>query len=358
MSRILLRNELRERRPDRVEGDAGVAAVRVRLTHDDVHRIRLALSPLTELALSFYLLRSGRFAPEQRAWLAAAAARLDGLDLEPLQATIPVEGEIADFYLAGVSDADTSIERQLDALAALPAARLRADLAESWSAVTGSTSPTALPDDVRRFTDRAAGRERLHAALAAYWATVLAPSWDRFRAVLDADIAHRSAGFGRAGVRGLVDDLHPRIHLIGDELRVEPAAYEARAELAGHGLVLVPSVFLSRLVLIRMRPDGDSFLGYPARGHRTAWTAPDQLSGSDAGPLADLVGRGRSAVLRATGLPTSTQDLARLLGQSPATVSEHLSVLRRSGLVESRRAGRRVLYTRTELGTAVVNAAP
>ena len=147
------------------------------------------------------------------------------------------------------------------------------------------------------------------------------------------------------------------MHLIGDELRVEPAAYDAQAELAGQGLVLVPSVFLGRFVLLRMRPDTDSFLGYPARGHQAAWLAPDPAGADGPAPLADLVGRGRSAVLRATGLPMSTQDLARLLGQSPATVSEHLGVLRRAGLVNSRRSGRRVLYSRTELGTAVVEGA-
>jgi DNA-binding transcriptional ArsR family regulator len=49
-------------------------------------------------------------------------------------------------------------------------------------------------------------------------------------------------------------------------------------------------------------------------------------------------------ILRAVAVPLSTSDLARALGQSKPAVSAHLAVLRRSGLVTSRRAGRRVLY--------------
>jgi len=52
----------------------------------------------------------------------------------------------------------------------------------------------------------------------------------------------------------------------------------------------------------------------------------------------------------------STTDLAGQLGQSSAAVSEHLAVLRRSGLVTSWRSGRRVLYQRTPLATSIVAA--
>jgi DNA-binding transcriptional ArsR family regulator len=53
----------------------------------------------------------------------------------------------------------------------------------------------------------------------------------------------------------------------------------------------------------------------------------------------------------------STTQVARDLGLSAASVSEHLSVLRRSGLVSARRSGRSVLYQRTLLGTELLGAA-
>ena len=73
-------------------------------------------------------------------------------------------------------------------------------------------------------------------------------------------------------------------------------------------------------------------------------------------PVADLLGRSRAALLARLDLPLSTTQVARDLGLSVAAVSEHLSVLRRSGLVRSRRAGRQVLYQRTALGTDLLGA--
>jgi DNA-binding transcriptional ArsR family regulator len=44
------------------------------------------------------------------------------------------------------------------------------------------------------------------------------------------------------------------------------------------------------------------------------------------------------------------------IGQSPPSISQHLSVLRRSGLVTSWRSGRSVLYRRTTLASSIVEA--
>jgi DNA-binding transcriptional ArsR family regulator len=48
--------------------------------------------------------------------------------------------------------------------------------------------------------------------------------------------------------------------------------------------------------------------------------------------------------------------LARELQQSPASVNEHLAVLRNAGLLTSRRSGRSVLYRQTPLAEYIVNA--
>ena len=50
----------------------------------------------------------------------------------------------------------------------------------------------------------------------------------------------------------------------------------------------------------------------------------------------------------------ATSDLARRLGASAAGVNEHLGVLRRAGLVRTARDGRRVLYSRTPTGDALL----
>ncbi|MFD9825154.1 ArsR/SmtB family transcription factor [Streptomyces violascens] len=69
-----------------------------------------------------------------------------------------------------------------------------------------------------------------------------------------------------------------------------------------------------------------------------------------AGALASLLGRPKAALLLALAGPASTTELARRLGVTASAVSHHLAVLHRTGLVGRARAGRVVLYARTELG--------
>ncbi len=56
--------------------------------------------------------------------------------------------------------------------------------------------------------------------------------------------------------------------------------------------------------------------------------------------------------------PMSTTQIARDLGQSPASVNEHLAVLRDAGLVTRRRSGRSVLYRQTPLAEYMLRAQP
>jgi DNA-binding transcriptional ArsR family regulator len=52
--------------------------------------------------------------------------------------------------------------------------------------------------------------------------------------------------------------------------------------------------------------------------------------------------------------PTTTTELARVLSASPATISQHLARLRRAGLVEAHRRGRRVHYRLSTNGEALL----
>ena len=70
--------------------------------------------------------------------------------------------------------------------------------------------------------------------------------------------------------------------------------------------------------------------------------------------LAQLVGPGRAAVLRALAEPSTTTGLAATLGVSPSTVSEQLASLLETGTVHRFRTGRRVFYGLEPAGTALV----
>jgi DNA-binding transcriptional ArsR family regulator len=95
---------------------------------------------------------------------------------------------------------------------------------------------------------------------------------------------------------------------------------------------------------------------YTPRGLGSLW-APAAEGDGDGEALAALLGRRRAAILATLGTPAATSDLARRLGASPAGVNEHLGVLRRAGLVRAARDGRRVLYSRTPTGDALLRRA-
>ena len=68
------------------------------------------------------------------------------------------------------------------------------------------------------------------------------------------------------------------------------------------------------------------------------------------------IGHSRVAILALLDLPLSTTQFGEQTEISLPAVCQHLAVLRHSGLVTSRRAGRTVLNTRTELGDALLDA--
>ncbi|MDJ0384548.1 winged helix-turn-helix domain-containing protein [Streptomyces sp. G-G2] len=114
----------------------------------------------------------------------------------------------------------------------------------------------------------------------------------------------------------------------------------------GHGVMFTPSLFCDRAVTVvdlTLPPR----IWYPARGLATLWhtdtTAPPAA-------LADLLGRTRARIISHLAEPASTTELAQRLDVSPGTVSQHLGVLHRAGLITRARQGHAVLYLRSPLG--------
>src|SRR5690606_22658127 len=109
----------------------------------------------------------------------------------------------------------------------------------------------------------------------------------------------------------------------------------------GTRITLLPSVFVWPHLFIGHEGENQFSLIYPARGVGRVWEglAPADEATNDLGAL---VGRSRAAVLHRLEVPMTTTHLSRVMEQSPGTVSEHLSILRRNGLVVSWRSGRSV----------------
>ena len=148
----------------------------------------------------------------------------------------------------------------------------------------------------------------------------------------------------------LFADIHPEVSFAEDTLRID-MPYEVTADLAGRGLLFVPSAFTWPRPAVSVEPPWQPFLVYPARGIGALWE-PGRAAPPAA--LAALLGARRATVLRALQAPRSTTELAAALDLSPGSVSQHLSVLREAGLVHGHRVGRSVLYVRSPTGESIV----
>jgi DNA-binding transcriptional ArsR family regulator len=195
---------------------------------------------------------------------------------------------------------------------------------------------------------------RVATELSHYWREVLEPMWEELEAIAAEDIAYHSRRMSREGVARALDGVHEAISYDDGVLTVDVRQTDQRVQPSEAGVWLVPSAF--RWPWIAARFDGPVVVSYAARGAARVWESDPAAAVDDA--LAALLGRSRAAILQSLSLPRSTTRLARDLGLSAGTVSEHLSVMTSSGLLTARREGRRVLYSQTSLGADLANGGP
>ena len=181
----------------------------------------------------------------------------------------------------------------------------------------------------------------LAASLWRYYEVAVASHWPRLRVLLEGDVLKRSQALAFGGPKALFDDLHATVRYRDGLLEVEKPFQIEGVVPGGRGILLVPCAFAwPRLYAIIEEPWQPSLL-YAPRGAAKLWvSSPSHVEDA----LVAAVGFGRASVLKGLAIPRTTTELARQLGLSPGTASEHLSRLRRAGLVEPHRSGRSVFY--------------
>jgi DNA-binding transcriptional ArsR family regulator len=211
-----------------------------------------------------------------------------------LRAVAPRDGRLGPrFALSPTSEPHPQLEVELRVILETPREQVAADLAAD-----------ALPA-ARVLLDRpGTGLRKLVDQMRALWEAVVEPRWAELLPILEA-----------APVDGVASAFAARTQTVGDlhVVRVEAAA---------------------RLI----EPDATGF-------------TPDPTA------LGDLIGARRAQILVTLATPATTTQLSERLRASPAGISGHLAVLRRSGLVDGQRSGREVLYVRTRGGDALIAAA-
>ncbi len=342
-----------------------MVAVRIPMTAEALGRSRFGISPCAEVVGSLRALhRPSPGSPHLMRWRARA---LDAVPAESLSLLAALTGStvyVLDLLTPPPHAAVASIDDEAAAIAATPpelteyqldiAFRGRAVPAEVAASVGGparleelrqpmpAVVAEALAGGAAAFTARLAG------AMRTYFERVLAPDWPRVLDVLTADVAYRGDRMAQHGALTLLDDFHPSVRW-DDGAIVVRKPFDLVVDWPHDGLLLVPSTGIGDGVLLNAeRPTAPSIL-YPARGLHALWPAP-----SAPGELGELIGHTRATLLAALDVPRTTAELGRREALSAATVSYHLGILHRTGLVARRRTGRRVVYARTELAAALL----
>ena len=317
-----------------------------KLSVDVLGNTCFAFSPLAEVGSSLRLLGEPRPAHLHSPWLRQVRDRLGGVDIDLLLGVAPPGKWAPSFLYPRAAGPHSTLEHQLNGLLDLSPEKLRSDLEKCWS-------DRELPRGARNLIAAGAGGADLLAnAIWQYWDAAIAPYWMRMCGVLEDDVSHRASMSLSGGLFDLLSDLHPEVTLTGHTLSIDkphhaPSVYE------GAKLTLVPSIFVWPRLIVGHETPGEFELTYAARGVGRVWEGVEPQERPE-DQLGALLGRSRAAILGLLEVPMSTTQLSRKLGQSAGSVSQHLSILRASGMVVSWRSGRNVLYRRTPLAASLV----
>jgi DNA-binding transcriptional ArsR family regulator len=317
--------------------------LRIHFSGADLARVRLAAEPdpLWELCLSIHQLRGRRYEATLGDWRQAVSSALRPgaaarSEVDVLLRLNPPTGYFPDFLTpeAGQAGFDSGVQSILRT----PIARMRRDL-ERLAAARADARV-----DLQSATDLAA----LERALDRYRQIALDPVWDRVRGAVEADLAQRRQLLANSGVEGLLAGLGPAVRWTGSVMEIADYRVNRDVHLDGRGITLIPSYFKTAGRPIGLAdPDLPPVLVYPVERVAGAAGRP--------GALAELIGRTRANVLAGAAHGATTGEIARRLGISAASASQHLSVLREAGLVLSVREGNRVRHLPTTLGSTFLH---
>lgn len=318
--------------------------IRIELSDDHLARTRLALSPLWDVLGSLYVLHSATPLPEHVEWQRRTRRALRGVDLGPFDpGAITRSRYVPDFIAPIPTHPLPALADELELVRATDATTVREHVAEGW--------PADPPPPWDAFVARPAEMlDRLTDALHRYWDVALAEDWPRMRAVLEGELLARARGLALFGAGCVIDEISPRIRWRRPVVELVKHL-DHDMHVAGRPLVLMPMVFAG-CMFTATPPEAEALgIGYQARGIAQLW-APEE-PGLD-GRLEVLLGHGRAAVLRALERPATTTELAGRLGYAPSTVSAHLDVLVRAGVLERHRLRRSVYYRLNDAGRTLL----
>ncbi|NML52089.1 winged helix-turn-helix transcriptional regulator [Streptomyces sp. R302] len=342
-------------------------SVTIDITGVPPERIAFSPSPLAELGNAVHVLAEPGHHPAHHAWATATGAALEpGLADRLLEADFMWRSTRSDFLLPA-RPRETLAEEldDLDRIDDETFVGAALEIACSPRHARGGI-PSPLVDEAsrRRALDLAAARGPRQAAFAermicaptatrAWLRRLLedcdeaffADTWKRVRVQLAADARHKTELMRRKGLADALADASRALSLEQDHEGtriVVDKLVEARTEARAGSVTLVPSAFGRPHLIALYAPGWQPVIMYPAASRELGGLEPVGTVGLRLEALAHPV-RMRMCRSLARG-PYSTSELAETYGITAPEVSRHLAVLRKAGLLTTRRRGRYVLH--------------
>jgi len=247
---------------------------------------------------------------------------------------------------------ETDLADELHAIATTSPQRLRWEIRLLLKGTTGNLRAHPTPAVLRNAIEQGEQRlaERLAAEIEQYWHTLGAPMWSSLRTRMLYDIEARGKHIVEGGFGAMLATLHPSMHPWRENQLRLFSRLSGNVSASG-GLHLVPMVFTrSRPLLVAdLSPAPERrlpMIGYPAQADGTT----DPLIPA----TPELLGATRARILADLQTPRTTTELSERHYLTAGTVSYHLKILHRAGLVARARNGYRVLYQQTENAAALL----
>jgi DNA-binding transcriptional ArsR family regulator len=332
--------------------------IRIQLGESTIDRTRIAMSPLSELVAGLELVHreQGRQAPwPYTDWAEHAREVLRTVqETAPLRVYAQLYGaeharRTPDLFTPVPLTARPSLAEQVELMRQTPHAVVEQQFAKHY--------PDGLPDFLVPYLhdrDRAFGG--LADALAAFGELAIAPYWPVMRTALDEEMLLRARTLAANGPDAVLTSLRGRAKWDRPVLSL-PKRRESVLVAHDQRLLLVPLILAQDRLTCSTDHADIQMVTYQARG-AAVLARQTASSRRPHDRLAQLVGPGRAAVLRALSEPSTTTVLAASLGLSPSTVSEQLNSLLDTGAVCRSRSGRHVLYGLTPAGSALITLFP
>lgn len=334
------------------------------------------LSPLAELSLALHTLSEPGHHPGTAGWATATAASLEpDLAGRLCEADFLWRNTFSDLFMpfAGVRGGDgrtrATLAEELDLLDRLDDEQFVSTALEFCSLDsynTGGLSPLSDPAARTRALELATARGPQQMKFTArlledpdsvrVWvrrlvedcdAAFFADTWRRVHGKLAADARHKTQLLRRKGLDHALTAVSPALALEDGGARIRADKLSEGQATAmdpevGVGLTFVPSHFGWPHLMILHRPGWRPVVHYPVGGPELPAPASVELLKLRLEALAHPV---RIQVCRTTArAPHTTGELAVILGISAPEVSRHLAVLKKAGLIITRRRGRYVMY--------------